>query len=718
MALRNVRWRRVLLLGGAGSVLGAALLVGVGYAVTDVPEPNASATATATRILYADRSEMGRVGEQNRIPVRLSDVPEDVQRAVLAAEDRDHYTNPGISPKGIARALFANVRRGGVEQGGSSITQQYAKNAFLTQDRTLSRKVREVFIALKMSREVSKDEVLEDYLNTIYFGRQASGIEVAAQTYFGRSAKDLTLAQGAVLAASIKSPAALDPERHPQDARERWEYVLDGMVEQGWLTPDERAAQSYPEVLKIGQGQKNNDLSGPKGHVITAVLEELAESGFPEERLSAGGLVVQTTIRKQAQDAAIAAVQEITGANPGADDLQGALVSVNADTGEVFAYYGGASGTGFDFANNSTAGRSPGSSFKPYVLATALDQGIGLRTRLDGNTGKKFPGVREPIDNFGDRSYGPVDLVEATQKSVNTAYFQLGVEVGPKNVAELAHAAGIPETTRLAQPDGTVQGGIALGKYDVQVIDQAVGFATFANRGVPVEPFLVKKVWNADGDDVYNGEVKRGERAFSEDVAADATFAMQAVVQSGTARGARLAGGRPAAGKTGTSQENKDAWFVGFTPQLSTAVWLGYAQPKTITIDGVEATGGGFSSKIWKAYMDVALEGQPEEEFPEPAFIGGRRSIGTEDESSSPRPRRSRESVQPTETATPAATVEPVETVEPSEPAEPVQPTVPVGPEPTREPEPTGEPEPEPTQPASSPKPSAKPKASTSPGAR
>ncbi len=469
------------------------------------------------------------------------------------------------------------------------------------------------------------------------------------------------------------------------------------MVEQGWLTEAERAQQVYPTVAKIGAGNRNNDLSGPKGYVIQAVLEELADRGFPEDKLSAGGLVVTTTIRKSAQEAAIKAVQDVTGDKPGDDDLQGALVSVKPGTGEVFAYYGGATGTGFDFANQGV-GRQPGSSFKPYVLATALDQGLSLRTRLDGNSGKDFPGIPDPIENFGEESYGRVDLVEATQRSINTAYFELGLEVGPKKVAELAHKAGIPESVELAQPDGTVEGGIALGKYEVHVLDQAVGFATFANGGIPVQPFLVRTVQDREGETVYSAEVKTGDRAFSEDVAADATFAMRAVVERGTGRGARLDDRRQVAGKTGTSQDNKDAWFVGYVPQLSTAVWLGYAQPRTIRIDGVEATGGGFSSRIWKAYNEVALDGLPEEEFPPRADVGRRKNIddGTDGGSDpAPRPRRTRR----------GGSTPPPDSSSEESPAPPQEEPAPPQPDTTQAPPPPPPDDPPPPPPASEPPP-------------
>jgi membrane peptidoglycan carboxypeptidase len=680
--LSRVRWRRLVLVGGGGGLLLLLGLFGIAYAATDVPPVKADASAQATVLLYADGGEIGRVGQQNRVVVPLSEVPDHVQKAVLAAEDRGFYTEPGISPKGILRALFTNIRGGGVQQGGSSITQQYAKNAFLTQDRTYTRKVKEVLIALKMSRTVSKDKVLEDYLNTIYFGRGASGIEVAAQTYFGKRARDLTLAEGAVLASSIRSPAAYDPTRHRERAEDRFEYVVNGMIEEGWLEQGETAGLAYPRVLEPGQGRgaRNNDLSGPKGHVITQVMEELQEQGFGEDRLAAGGLVVQTTLRRKAQEAAIAAVQDVVGANADNKALQGALVAVKPQTGEVFAYYGGSTGTGYDYAGQGL-GRQPGSSFKPYVLAAALEEGISLRSRFDGNSPKSFPGQSSPVDNFGNQDFGRVDLVEATAKSINTAYYELGLEVGPDKVADLAHRAGIPEEVRLEEDGGRTNGGIALGTYEVHVIDQAVGFATFANGGTHVTPYFVKRVTQGE-DEVYTGRVEE-ERAFEEDVAADAVFAMQQVVERGTGTRARL-DGVDAAGKTGTTQANGDAWFVGFTPQLSAAAWIGYGDaPRTIRIDGVEATGGGFSTRIWKAFMDATNDAYPDlakGDFPPRADIGRAKD---------PAPRGTG-GPAPTATAAPTATT----AVPTSAPPASVPP---VDPGPTEEPPPTSQPTSQPT---------------------
>jgi membrane peptidoglycan carboxypeptidase len=619
---RPRRWRRALKVSAAtGMLVLLALLVTavVAYARTDIPAPSVDASAGVTRILYADGTELGRVGGQHRIEVELDQVPQDVREAVLAAEHREFYRDPGISPRGIARALLTNLRGGEIEQGGSTITQQYAKNAFLGSERTYRRKLQEVLIAVKMTRERSKDEVLEDYLNTIYFGRGAAGIEVASQTYFGKPVSALTAGEGAVLAASIRAPARYDPETHPQEARERWQYVVDAMVEQGWV--DRAQVQQPPAVLPDGAGPRNNDLSGPKGHVMKAVLEELERTGLQPAQLQGDRMEITTTVRREAQEAAIAAVQARVGDGADPLGLQGALVSVEPGTGAVAAYYGGGNGTGFDFARQGV-GNQPGSSFKPFVLAAALEKGISLDSTYDGRSPRRFDDDVK-VDNFGGGSFGRVNLLEATRSSVNTVYYELGQVVGPEDVRRLAHRAGVAESTPLAGPDGATSGLISLGVYEVSVLDQAAGFSAFAAQGTAATPYFISEVRQA-GETIYSADVRTTE-AFSPEVAADVSFALQAVVRGGTGKAARLSGGRPAAGKTGTSSDNRDVWFVGYTPQLSTAVWIGYGDNRPIRTGGREATGGGLAAGVWKRYTDAALAGAPVERFPERALVGAPR---------------------------------------------------------------------------------------------
>ena len=659
---RRAGWRRFLVGLGATVLVGFLALVvlcAVIYARTEIPSPNSVVTAQTTVITYADGAEMGRFGAQNRRSVALRTVPADVQHAVLAAEDRNYYSEPGISPRGIARAVWVDLRGGSASQGGSTITQQYAKNAYLTQQKTLTRKFREIFYAVKLDHSRSKDAVLEDYLNSVYFGRGAYGIQTAAETYFHTTVDHLDAAQGAVLAALIRAPAYYDPVTHPTAARDRWHYVLDGMVGKRWLTRSEAAALRYPAASR---DRPRNTLGGPNGYIIDAVRRELATKGFDENRLSSGGLTVRTTINRKAQNAAVAAESAVLGKISGPVS---ALVAVEPGDGAVRAMYGGRDYVAQPRNLATQASRLPGSSFKPYTLATALKQGISLRTVYDGTSPKfvKGYGANDQVRNDSGEQCYRCSLVTALERSVNTVFVPLAVDVGPSAVAATAHAAGIPDSTRLADPSGYTAAGITLGVYGVHPIDQAVGFATFAARGTRAEPYVVEGVTDRGGHPLYRAQPKTAG-AFTADVAADATYAMREVIEGsqGTARRARLAGGRPAAGKTGTTSENKDAWFVGFTPQLSAAVWIGNENNAPLTnVPGFRGGiyGGTLPAEIWKSFMDAALAGVQPVDFPPPTFVGSTRSgLRSPPPSRAPSPTPSAPSPVPSAT-TPAASPSP-----------------------------------------------------------
>ncbi len=626
---RRRRWKIAL---SSALVLLLIMIGGVTflYVTTKVPKPSQISTNQVSTITYSDgKTVMAKIGAQNRTDVPLTKVPVQVRNDVLAAEDRGFYSEPGISPKGIARAAWEDIRGGSV-QGGSTITQQYVKNAFLTQKRTFSRKFREIFIAVKLDRKYSKDQILDWYLNTIYFGRGAYGIEAAAETYFGKPVNELNVAQGAVLASSIRSPALYDPENHPANAKARWQFVINGMVKMGKLTSQQAATLRYPTVKPIGRDATLNQASGPAGYVVAQVKAELAANGVDESTLNRDGLKIVTTIDPKAQQDAEAAVDQTFAGQP--KNLRQALVAIDPSSGKVLAYYGGSSGDGFDYAQ---AWRQPGSTFKPYVLAAALTQtqqgkaDITDNTEYDGSSGQLLGGV--VVHNSDGESCSFCSVTTAMTMSLNTVFYKIGLQVGPKTVAASAHAAGIPTRRNdnhqptLQNSDGQVGGGISIGQYEVRPIDQASGYATLADGGVSHTPYFVQQVTDSSGRVLYQ-HTPAGKRVFTPQVANDVTYSMEQVASSS---GDGLAGDRQTASKTGTAQlaetgQNKDAWMAGFTPKVSAAVWVGTdGSDPIVNAAGEIVYGSGLPGKTWQAFMDAYLADSPNQPLPAAPVING-----------------------------------------------------------------------------------------------
>jgi membrane peptidoglycan carboxypeptidase len=624
----------------AGLVVLFGVFVGVVYASTEVPDPNSVVNAQTTIVYYADgTTEMARLGSdgQNRTNVTLDKVSEPARNAVLAAENRSFYTDPGISFTGILRAAWNNVS-GGSTQGGSTITQQYVKNAFLTQDQTFSRKFKELFLAIKLDNNYSKDEILENYLNTIYFGRGAYGIEAAANTFFGVPASQLTAQQGAVLAVLIRNPSANDPEANPEGAASRWGKVLDAMVDEGWLDKGERDASVYPPVLPKA-GSSLGIPSGPEGLIVQRAVEELEGKGYTEQQIRAGGLRITTTVDAGWQKAAVDSVDEVMDGEP--DNLRQALVAVDPKTGAVKAYYGGPMGTGNDYAQ---ARRPPGSSMKPYVLATALEQGISVDARRDGSNHQQFRDRDAPVNNAGGASCPACTLKEAITRSLNTTFYGLAYEVGPNNVRDTAlKATGMPDTwpaagtvldnqRTLSAPSGATGSSIGIGEYEMQPIDQAVGFATFADGGIRHAPFFVAQVADNTGAVLLTNTGDAGEQAVPSDVANDVTYALEGVASYSKRA---LDGNRAVASKTGTqgkqgsTVDDTDAWMVGYTPSISTAVWMGSdSQDAIVNAQGKPIYGSGLPGAIWQEFMNTVLQGTPKEPLPTKSLIKGDTGVG------------------------------------------------------------------------------------------
>ena len=656
-------WRLVL---GAGSAVVLLGVIGFSalYSAVDVPDPNKLVTANASVVYWADgKTELGRFAEVNRQSVPLSAVPEHVQHAVLAAEDRSFTTNMGFSPKGIARAVWVKVT-GGSKQGGSTITQQYVKNYFLTQDRTLTRKAKEFVISLKVEQKESKDEILQNYLNTIYFGRGAYGIQTASQAYFGRPADKLTVAQGALLASIIRSPGLYDPVTHEDAARQRFDYVLDGMVSEGWLSAADRNGQKFPNVR---ERRSANSLGGTNGYLLETVRKEVAETtGLTDADIDRGGLKIVSTFDRKAQAAAVKAIKDEL-PTKGDKGVRAGLAAIKPGDGAVVAMYGGPDAVKQSYNAATQAGMQAGSTFKPFALAAALDSGVSLRSRYDGRSPMTF-GSDYEVSNFGNAQYGYIDLLKATSSSVNTVYVQLNEDVGPDKTMQAAIKAGLPKSTPGLEPNLSN----VLGTASPHVIDVADAFATFAAQGEHAPWYTVRSVTTDDGEVLFKADPKP-KRVFSKDAMADLTYALQGVVERGSGAYAGSNLGRPAAGKTGTSQNNKSAWFSGFTPQLAASVGLyrdSGGNPVSLRgLGGVgEVTGGSFPVRIWTAFMKGALDGTKVERFPEPANGG---------EVKNPAPSPTATSTPtPTQTPTTSPTLTPTESPEPTESPLPTETTI------------------------------------------
>lgn len=595
----------------------------IAYFTTDIPDPNEYVNSQATIIQFSDGDEVGRIGAQNRTIIPLAGVPQDLRRAVLAAEDKGFYSQGAFNPLAILRGAI-NTALGRGLQGGSTITQQYAKTAFLTPDRTIQRKIIELIVAIKLENQLSKDQIFENYLNTIYFGRGAYGVETGAKVYFGKSANQLTIPQAAVLAAILRSPGYYDPEYregNKERLEARYKYVLNNMASEGWLERElaDKYLKKVPEIRpRLSTGQ----LAGNKGHLIEAVKKELNSLGFTEEELMVGGLIVRTTLEKDPQTAAETAVFKQSPENA-PDDLRIGLVSIRPGTGEIVAMYGGK-----DYLerqlNDATQGiTQAGSTFKPFALVAALEQGISLASIWNGDGPKIFDdflGRPYEVSNYGNKSFGDVSLLNASALSINTIYVPLGIKIGVDKVIDAARRAGIPENVAMVPSPSVV-----LGVASPRVIDVANSFATFAANGIKAKPFLVKEVLGPNKGILYQARIET-EQVFDESVMADLNYALGEVVRAGTASSALRGFGRPAAGKTGTSQSNASAWFTGYTPQLATSVAF-FRDDATESLNGIgglnSVTGGSFPARIWNAYMKAALKGQPKLDFPAPTFIGG-----------------------------------------------------------------------------------------------
>ncbi|MFB7216779.1 transglycosylase domain-containing protein [Streptomyces sp. NPDC056227] len=634
----------------------ALILIGgfiAGYQLVGIPPANPTATAQSNVYLYKDGSFIARDGEVNRQNIQLAQVPLSVQHAVLAAEDRNFYSERAVDIQAMARAGW-NTLTGKGTQGGSTITQQFVKNYYLGQEQTVMRKAKEFFIAIKLNREVSKDQIFEGYLNTSYFGRNAYGIQAAAQAYYGKDIGDITTAEGAYLASLLNAPSAYDVVVHPENkaaAVARWNYVLDGMVKENWLSAPERATMRFPVPDKV---KPATGLSGQRGYIVQAVKDYLtAHKIIDEKTLATGGHRITTTLEKRKQNALVKAVNDnvmsMTSKERPADrNVRVGGASINPSNGRVVAMYGGIDYTK-QYVNNATRrDYQVGSTFKPFVFTSAVanrsttqdGRRITPDTIYDGTNRRMVQGPNGPTGyapaNEDDIDYGPITVRAATDKSVNAVYAQMAEDVGPGNVEDTAIDLGIPKNT----PDLTASPSIALGTATASVLDMTQAYATLANHGRHGTYTLVDKISKDAEELALPG--RHTKRTVSREAADTTTAILQSVVENGSGTAAQGAG-RPAAGKTGTAEEDKAAWFAGYTPNLATVIAVmgqdpdtGVQKPLYGALGLSRVNGSGAPAQTWAQYTGAALNGSSIKEFDLELESGAEESALPTDEGTSP----------------------------------------------------------------------------------
>ncbi|MFL6271645.1 MAG: transglycosylase domain-containing protein [Actinomycetes bacterium] len=638
--LRQVlRW--TLWLAVPAVAVAAGTIVGLIYAFARVPLP--AEVPTAQTVVFLDQTGKREIGtlsaQENRRVVSLDRIPEHARRAVLAAEDRDFYDHGAISYRGLARATAANLLRRRISEGGSTITQQYVKNAFpgVGRDRTLFRKLKEAVLAVKLERKFSKDKILEFYMNTVYFGRGAYGVDAAARTYVsvpGKrrvTAQSLTPAQSALLAGVIRSPEFYGRKDHAASAKVRRNYILQAMVDRGWLSAKQgRAAMA--SKLGVSWAVKPQGIANSQAPFFLEKVRQYLVARYGAQAVSLGGLRVRTTLDLDMQRQAEEAVNQALDV-PSAP--RAALVAMDPRTGAVRAMYGGRNFERRQFNYATNAIRQAGSTMKPFVLARALSDGISVNSVFPGPEELIVDG--EDFRNYDDENYGQMTLTDATRLSVNTIYVQLMQQVQPKRVAQFARQHGLaaeldgrpgPDHDPRPLEDAPVLKpvlALSLGSGDVTTLQLASAFGTWANRGIHMAPHLVERVVDSQGRVIEDHRRQQGTQVVAPIVADTMNLVLRGAVENGTGFRARL-DGREVAGKTGTTSDYTDARFVGYTTDLVTSVWLGYDKPeeKLVNVYGLRGVSGGtVPAQIWHNFMDVATRNRPNAPFVVPAELGG-----------------------------------------------------------------------------------------------